>query len=59
MNLRFPPALRFRDYRIFWLGLFVSVIGFAIGKGKSSANKVQYAGVERADKFAISRVMTQ
>jgi len=27
MNLRFPPALRFRDYRIFWFGLFVSVIG--------------------------------
>ncbi len=27
MNLRFPPALRFRDFRIFWLGLFVSVIG--------------------------------
>jgi len=27
MNLRFPPALRFRDYRIFWLGLFLSVIG--------------------------------
>ena len=27
MNLRFPPALHFRDYRIFWVGLFVSVIG--------------------------------
>ena len=27
MNLRFPPALRSRDFRIFWLGLFVSVIG--------------------------------
>ena len=27
MNLRFPPALRFRDFRIFWLGLFVSVVG--------------------------------
>lgn len=27
MNLRFPPALHYRDYRIFWLGLFVSVIG--------------------------------
>ena len=26
-NLSFPPALRYRDYRIFWLGLFVSVIG--------------------------------
>jgi len=27
MNLRFPPALRYRDYRIFWFGLFLSVIG--------------------------------
>ncbi len=27
MNLRFPPALHYRDYRIFWLGLFVSVVG--------------------------------
>lgn len=26
-NLRFPPALRYRDFRLFWLGLFVSVIG--------------------------------
>ena len=26
-NLQFPPSLRHRDYRIFWLGLFVSVIG--------------------------------
>jgi MFS family permease len=25
--LRFPPALHYRDYRIFWLGLFVSVVG--------------------------------
>ncbi len=24
---RFPPALRFRDFRLFWSGLFVSVIG--------------------------------
>ncbi len=27
MNLRFPPALHYRDFRIWWLGLFVSVIG--------------------------------
>jgi MFS family permease len=26
-NLHFPPALRYRDYRLFWSGLFVSVIG--------------------------------
>ena len=27
LNLRFPPSLRHRDFRIFWLGLFVSVLG--------------------------------
>lgn len=27
INLSFPPALRYRDFRVFWLGLFVSVVG--------------------------------
>lgn len=26
-NIQFPPALRYRDYRIFWVGLFISVVG--------------------------------
>lgn len=26
-GMNFPPALRYRDYRLFWSGLFVSVIG--------------------------------
>jgi MFS family permease len=27
LQLNFPPALRHRDFRIFWSGLFISVIG--------------------------------
>ena len=26
-NVQFPPALRYRDFRLFWSGLFISVIG--------------------------------
>jgi len=27
LNLQFPPSLRYRDFRVFWIGLFISVVG--------------------------------